>query len=39
MRGDSIKGKDGDSIDDYVHPYFEDIHEQYLEEIYKFGLR
>ena len=39
MRGDSIKGKDGDSLDDYVHPYFEDIHEQYLEEIYKFGLR
>jgi integrase/recombinase XerD len=39
MRGDSIKGKDGDSIDDYVHPYFEDIHERYLEEIYKFGLR
>jgi integrase/recombinase XerD len=39
MRGDSIKGKDGDSLDDYVHPYFEDIRERYLEEIYKFGLR
>lgn len=39
MRGDSIKGKDGGSLDAYVHPYFDDINERYLEEVYEFGLR
>jgi hypothetical protein len=39
MRGDSIKGKDGDSLDAYAHPYCWDIHDRYLEEVYKFGLR
>jgi len=30
--------EDGDSFEGYVHPYLADIHDRYLEEIYKFGL-
>lgn len=36
MRGDKIgDGREGDSIDEYLHAYYPDIKERYRDEIYK----